>query len=677
MDRRLIRVRPRRARNAVLCLGLLAALLAVVTPASAELVRIEVLSRTPFLGGRSFGVAGPYEVIVGRAHFVVDPDLPANRGIVDLALARRDPDGRVRFSSDVQILRPVDPTRGNGTLLVEIVNRGGRNGVRNRATAGEQGLDRFVAEQGFTLAWVGWEVAVRDGGLRMVAPVARRENAPILGPVSHGISQATAWDTLPAPYWAVDLDGPGHRLEVREEIDGPFVEIPRDQWGFGRMEEGVPVPDSTLVYLKGGFRSGPLYRLVFTSTDPPLVGLGFAAIRDFASHVRSGRDPLVSAQRAVAFGWSQSGRFLRDFVYEGFNANENGGKVFDGVIPLIAGAGGGGFNHRFALPTVGAAYGRVPTPNDHFPFTDLPQRDPWTGREEGLLDRARRDGVVPRIFNVNTSSEYDDRGSALIHVTPDGSRDVPVPETSRIYTILGAPHVGRGEPEATPELVARRSPVGSGPLARGLLVAMHRWIAEGVAPPESRYPRISEGELVPYDPADWPPIPGVERPVDVYRVPALDYGPEADRGILRQPPEILGAYPALLPAVDADGNELGGVRMPEVAVPLATYAGWNLEAGWDEPRLANRQGSYFPFPWDAQSREATGDPRASILERYGDRDGYLRRYAEATRELIADGFLLETEFDALMGIAEDRWTFHEGRPTVLPHTESGGRGGGR
>ncbi len=678
MDRlRPLRVRPGRPRTAVWSLALLAALLAVATPASSELIRIEVLSRTPFMGGQALGAAGPYEVITGRAYFLVDPNLPANQGIVDLALAPREPDGRVLFSSDIQILRPVDQTRGNGTLFVEIVNRGGGSEFRDRST-GLRSLDRFAAEEGFTLAAVGWEVAVGEGrALRMYAPVARGADGPIRGQVSHGISEATAWATLPAPYWAVDLDSPEHRLEVREEIVGPFVEIPRDQWGFGRIENGIPVPDSTRVYLRGGFQEGPRYRLIFTSTDPPVVGLGFAAIRDFVSHARSGRDPLVSAERAMAWGWSQSGRFLRDLVYQGFNADESGQIVFDGLIPMIAGGGGGWFNHRFGQPSVGTGYRGMPVPNDRFPFTDLPQRDPFTGRAEGLLDRARRAGVIPRIFYVNTASEYSNRGAALIHVTPDGRRDAPIPETSRIYMIAGAPHVGPAEPDVRPGLVARRSPVNSGAPAGALVMAMHRWIAEGVEPPESRYPRISDGELVPYDPAAPFPVPGAARPVDVYRIPALDYGPDAERGILRQPPEMLGTYPALLPVEDVDGNELGGVRIPEVAVPLATYAGWNVQAGSDEPQLAGGPGSYFPFPWDAQERAANGDPRVSILERYGSRDEYLRRYAEVVRELTAEGFLLESQFDAQMEIAEARWALHQGRPAVLPHADGGGDAGGR
>lgn len=648
-------------------------------PLQAELIHLEVISVVPFDGGRAFGSAGPYELVIARGHFAVDPSDPANAGIVDLALAPRDAEGRVRFTADVHLLRPVDPARGNGTLLVEIVNRGGARGLAARAEAGASGTDRFVAERGFTLAWVGWEIGVEDGLVGLVAPGARDGDAAITGQVSHRITTSAPRDDTPLPslYPAIDPESSDHVLQRRDRIGGDFVDLSRARWRFARTADGAVVPDPGFVRLEGGFQPGPVYRLLYRSADPPVAGLGFASVRDFIAYAKSGRDPGTRADRAIGRGWSQSGRYLRDFLAAGFNADERGERVFDGLIPHIAGAGGGFFNHRFAQPTLGAAYGADPTPNDHFPFTDLPERDPFTGREAGLLDRARAQGVVPRVFYVNAASEYDDRGAALIHIRPDGSADAPIPATTRIYTLLGAPHGGPADPRPGPGLVAYLSPVQEGFVARALLVAMHRWLAEGVEPPPSRYPRIVDGTLVPHDPARFPGIPGFAPPEDVYRVEAYDFGPDEDKGILEYPPRVLGVYPTFVPAVDEDGNERAGVRLPEVEVPLGTYTGWNLRETPEGYGLAILVGGYVPFPPDRSVREASGDPRVSVEERYASRDEYLERYAAAARALIADGLVLEEDFEELMDIAERRWAFHESRPAPLPGVAAARTGTGR
>jgi hypothetical protein len=634
-------------------------------PAHAELIRIEVISRTAFVNGEAFGPAGPYELIIGVAYFAVDPDNPANQTIVDLALAPRDADGRVVFSADVQILRPIDPSRGNGTLLVSIVNRGERDGVAARA-AGEMGFDdEFAMERGFSLAWVGWQFDVAPELVGLHAPVATGAET-LTARLTHRITDPASM-ALPTPYPAHDPDGPGHALAVRDGDGAEFVEVPRDQWSFARMEGGALVADRTRVHLDADLETdaGKLYLLTYTTADPPIAGLGFASIRDFVAYAKHGGGELVSAEHAIGFGFSQSGRYLRDFLRDGFNADEHGRAAFDGVIPIIAGAGGGDFNFRAAQPTVGTAFGAEPAINDRFPFAHLPQTDPFSGTEAGLLDRVRAAGVAPKIFEVNASSEYDDRGAALIHTLADGSADAPVPDNVRIYTLLGAPHGGNAiSVRAT--AMAYTSPVNSRFLVRALQVAMHEWIADGIEPPASRYPRIADGTLVPYRPDDFPAIPGIRRPPEVYRIVAADFGPRMNRGIREYPPRALGEYPVLVPALDGDGNESGGVRMPEVSVPLATYAGWNVEPTPRGPRLMNLLGSYIPFPLDRAARAATGDPRASIEERYADKADYLRRFAAAASELVDARLLLEIDIGRMERIAEERWEFHQGDPAIVP-----------
>jgi len=422
--------------------------------AVADVVRIEITEQTPVVDGRAFGAVGPYVRIVGRVHFAVDPALTANRAITDIDLAPRNAQGRVEFSSDLYLLKPLDAAKGNGTILLEISNRG-RKGILstfNRArgsldprTEQEYG-DGFLLEQGYTLAWLGWQYDVnevlapvytdvkpgtsRDPRLmRFRAPVATNGGKPITGwvrsdfiPEEKSLSFHVA-DRTHTPYLVVDPDDPGVRLTVRARRDDARQTIPRDQWQFAREENGKPVPSRAHVYMASGFEAGKIYEIVYRSQDPVLVGLGLAAVRDFVSFFKYGstslRQPAAGAdwthvKRAIAFGASQSGRFLRTYVYSGFNADEQDRQVFDGVWSHVGGGGRGSFNHRFAQPSRDARpFFNFFYPTDLFPFSDRDENDPETGRTEGLFTRARKAGVVPRMFNTNSSYEY--YGRAVSH----------------------------------------------------------------------------------------------------------------------------------------------------------------------------------------------------------------------------------------------------------------------
>jgi reactive intermediate/imine deaminase len=687
----------------------LAIALALSATAFADVVRIEITDRSAVLDGKSFGAAGPYVRIIGKVHFAVDPELPANRAIADITLAPRNAEGRVEFSSDLYLLRPRDASRGNGTVLLEIGNRGRKGllstfnlarGSLDPRTAQELG-DGFLLEQGYTLAWLGWQADVHDhleplytdvkAGtppdphlMRFHAPVATEAGKPITGwvrsdfiPDRKSLSFHLA-DRTHKPYLVVEPDHPGVRLTVRDRRDAPRQTIPRELWQFAREENGKPVPSRAHVYMANGFEAGRIYEMVYRSQDPVVVGLGLAAVRDFVSFLKYG-SPRVSPaedgpdwsrlQRAIGFGSSQSGRFLRTYVYFGFNQDERRRPVFDGIWSHVGGGGRGSFNHRFAQPSRDARpFFNFFYPTDIFPFSDVEQTDPETGRTEGLLSRSRPAGAIPRIFNTNSSYEYYGRAASLIHTTLDGRRDVAPDPSSRIYLIAGAEHgpgrfpPGRGATQNASNANDYRWTM------RALLVAMQQWVEQRAEPPASQYPTIAKGQLVPLESLNFPKIPGVAIPTRIHTAFRVDYGPEfLSKGIVSQdPPRVGKPFPTLVPQVDpADGNEISGIRLPVVRVPLASHTGWNLRhpdiGAPDE--LYSMTGSFIPFAATREQRLESGDPRASIEERYKDRQDYIDRISAAARELAGGRYLLQRDIAAVIEQAGRQWD-HYMKPRV-------------
>ena len=656
----------------------------LATVASAELVRIELRERSDVLDGRAWGEAGPYERMAGRAFFEVEPDLPANRIIADIALAPRNARGRVEFSADLYILKPRDPRQGNGTLLVEISNRGNKYLLRqfnfarpsNDPRTAEHLGDGYLLEEGYTLVWVGWQFDVPDQPdlLRLFAPAARGAWGPITGLVrseyvpDRPVREFSLGDRTMIAYPAADPDDPQATLTVRDRVEAPRKVIPRSEWRFAREEFGKLVPDPTRVWMKAGFQPGKIYEVVYRAKDPVVAGLGPAAVRDLVSYLKYGDAPqwaLLSDQkrflkRAIGIGTSQSGRFLRTFLYYGFNQDERGRQVFDGIIAHVAGGGRGSFNHRFAQPSRdGHPFMNQFYPTDIYPFADVELEDPETGLREGLLSRASQAGVVPKIFYTNSSYEYYGRAASLTHTTLDAKADVDPPPTTRIYLLAGTQHSPAAFP---PGRMGTQNPVNPNDYRwpmRALLGAMQRWVTEGVEPPPSRYPRIGRGELVPLSGLRFPRLPGVTLPVRIRKAWRLDYGPEfRSAGIIAfEPPRIGKEFPVLVPQVDEDGNEVAGIRVPEVAVPLATYTGWNLRApeigAPDE--LYSMAGSWLPFARTRAERQQRGDPRRSIEERYRSRDDYLARVNECARELAREGYLLERDIPRIVEEAARRW----------------------
>lgn len=618
------------------CVLLVSALL-LASPAAAEVTRVSITSKEVVAGGQAFGTTGVYEKLVGTIAFALDPRDPHNRAIVDLDLAPRGADGRVHFSSDLYVLRPVDAARGNGALLFEVSNRGGKgllgrfNGAPRSAdpSAPAEFGDGFLMREGYTLVWVGWEFDVAVG-LRVDAPAAALPSRQPVAPISvRFIVDAKATETTlgrDAPlYPPANPAEPAATLTVRDRFWDRSTPVARERWRF------VPGDGAPRLSLDGGFEPGRLYEVTYTAAGARVAGVGLAAIRDAASAFLYRSDLPVRGRLAYVVGFSQSGRFLRQFLYDGFNIDERDRRVFDVVWPHIAGAARGSFNERFAMPTSLSPY-----TGTRFPFAD-----------SGLLANYRPD-QQPKIVQTNTSVEYWGlgRAAALTHTTPDGVADLVLPDNVRNYLLAGTQHGEAPMPPSKTNGQQMNNPTPQAHVMRALLRAIHRWASDGVPPPESRYPRLGGGTLTTAAGVRFPAIPGVRDPKSVAGPGQLTAAGSAP-------------LPFLVPQVDADGNEIAGIRVPEQSVPLATTTGWNFrsEAIGNPGDIYSLLGSYLPFPVTKAERISRQDPRVSIEERYQGRDDYLKRVRSAALDLVRGRYLLQEDVEAVVERASAHWEY--------------------
>ncbi|MYI75909.1 MAG: hypothetical protein F4057_11605 [Acidobacteria bacterium] len=648
----------------VFVLALLAALAAA--PAAAEVIRLDITSRQTLDVDVPGGV-GPYERLRGRVVYALDPDLEANARIVDLAAAAPNEEGRVEFYADIEILAPVDRSRARPTLLYEVNNRG----------RWLWGADPFLLSRGYVAVASGWiaEVPVSRDLLRLEAPVANDDNGVnVVGAVRAEFVTDAPAERLRVSnqlsYEPVAASVPEATLTRRlRERDAPEP-IARDRWRLLvtelPREEGSGLVELQ-VELDGGFEPGFIYEVIYEARGSVVQGAGFAAIRDLVSLLRHdtsalnplrGADGQPLARRVIGAGLSQSGRALRMFLHEGFNADEQGRQVFDGVMPVIAGGGQGFFNHRFASPTrtnsqhTGHLY-----PADVFPFTYGEETDPFTGRSDCLLRRARASGTLPKVMHLDSASEYWHRSGSLVVTDPAGERDSEIPPEVRVYVFGGTQHGPAARPHDRGQLPP--SPTPFRPFQQALFLAMDRWITDGTPPPPSVHPRIADGTLVEWqeEPSGWIPLPNVRYPTVIQQPELLDYGKDfaKHRRIERQPPLRTGKqYGVRVPALDADNNERGALQMPSVAVPLATFTGWNLRnpASGAPDALVRLTGGRIPFPRTAADRERTGDPRRAVTERYASFEDYLEQYMTAAEKLLAAGYLVDEHMDGLEAHAQ-------------------------
>jgi len=639
---------------------------------------LEIKSRSPFAQGQSFGDVGPYQQLDGTVHFAVDPHHPANAGITDLQRAPRDAQGLVHCSADVRLLLPVTPQGGNQRLLLDIVNRGNPTVLTNfNSAVGRQDPGNgFLMRQGYTVVWCGWQddVPATPGLIRIHVPEALDPTGkPISGKIAVTFQPATPLqvhllaDRQHRPHPVTDRHDQDAVLTVQDHEDTPPVTIPRQQWSFARLEGDRVVPDAAYVYLASGFQPGKVYQVVYTTTGAPVMGLGLLAMRDVVSFLRYGTagegNPCAGQiQYAYSFGRSQSGRCLRHFLYLGLNQDERQRLVFDGLIPLVAGGWRGEFNQRFGQPS---NYNKYSVKN-RFPFHDTVQTDPDTGRTDGLLARLAARGKVPKIFFINTASEYWGGHAALTHTDLDGTHDLASSATVRIYHLAGTQH-GPGNLQFTDtgtrdDSLGQHKPnaVDYRPLLRAALVNLDRWVTAGTPPPPSRHPRLDEGTAVPpaHTAATFQAIPGMHFPAHLRSIARLDFGLETEEEILTiVPPRVGKPYANLVAAIDEDGNELVGIRLPDISVPLATYTGWNVRhSDFGGPgQILSLLGSTVPFPATRAERQATGDARLSIEERYASREDYLRQVQQAAEALVPQGYLLAEDLPTVADQAAQRY----------------------
>jgi hypothetical protein len=655
----------------------------------------EIALRRPLASGAAFDDVGPYEELKGTLRFAIDPRHRANARITDVELAPRNAARRVEFSADVSILLPVDRARGNGRVVLDVVNRGNTVAVPNfnRATRPVFGPgsdpnppidagDGFLMRRGYAVASCGWQGDVPEvpGLLRLYGPEGRDAGGrPLRGRI-HTQLQAHENVThfllsdrghLASP--AADVEEADALLTVRDQPDGPPTTIPRGRWRFARVAGGEVVTDPRSVHLDGGFEKGRLYQVTYTTVGAPIRGLGLAALRDCVAWLKHGRaadgHPAVGAiQRAYAYGRSQTGRLLRTLVYEDLNLDEEGREALDGIIANVAGGMRGEFNQRFGQNSKDRPNMMVHL----FPFADTAQTDADTGETDALHRRIDARGSKLKVFYTNTSAEYHRGDASLIHTDPDGTRDVGHRPHTRIYHFAGTEH-GLGVWPPTDTQLAAADPTGAvehsqnlrgtidyGRLLRACLVNLDRWVSEGVEPPPSSHPRVGDGTAVTPETlaAVFDRIPGAGYPRHHARPLRLDFGADwKQTRALALPPRPGRAWGSRVSAVDDDGNETAGLALPEITVPLATHTGWTLRhpgIGGETQRLVFA-GATIPFARTRDERARSGDPRLSIEERYRSRAEYLERVRAAAAELGKRGYLLEEDVELSVTIAARMW----------------------
>ncbi|MFQ5935583.1 MAG: alpha/beta hydrolase domain-containing protein [Acidiferrobacterales bacterium] len=591
-----------------------------------------------------------------------------NARIVDLDKAPVNGAGRVEAWANFMVLRPKKSCETDCVGLLEVSNRGGKAALayfnsapfRHNPDAPADFGDGFLMRQGLTVIWVGWQFDVpeKSGLLRLNVPVASNDSKPIRGLVRSDWTVERSVKTLSLghrghiAYPVADPKDARNVLSVRDGRLAPRKIVPREKWHFARGYEGQAIPDRTHVYMPSGFQGDQIYELVYLAEGPAIVGLGLAAVRDMMSYAKYEKDSAFHVDHGIAFGVSQTGRFLRHFIYQGFNTDEMGRKVFDGMLIHTAGAGRGSFNHRFAQPSRDAhRYSAFFYPTDLFPFTGRAQRDQQTGNRDGLYAHQHNPYHSPKVFYTNTGYEYWGRAASLIHTSVDGRADVEPLPNERIYHLASGQHfVGRfplRERLATPGIAAYRgNPLDFLVNLRALLIRLVAWVTEGRTPPESRHPRIDESTLVSIAAVRFPVLAGIDFPQVIHEAYRVDYGPRWQRGIINFQPPMLGkAFPSLVADVDRFGNELGGVRNIALRVPVATYAPWNLRADHAGARteLTDFLGTFIPLPRNEEERSRNRDPRPSLERLYPNRERFLTQVRQAAEELVAEGFLLRED----------------------------------
>ena len=694
------------ARRPIERLAAAALLLTIFASAAVgRVVSIQVTSRTSFAGGATFGTAGAYETLSGTVTFQVDPTNSRNMVVFDLNKATQNSAGMVQFTADFFILKPVDMTKGNGALLAEVPNRGSKNALAyfndatTAANANSPSLavdagNGFLMQQGYTVAWVGWSAGVPAGGGRMAAqlPIAMQNGQPITGQV-----QVVYWDaefggatpfTLPLSGYSLfnsfatvstDQTVAQAVLRVRPSDSlrpsGPVIPagtvVPTSQWSFAKCPNGPPgTPSTTDICLAGGFQNNQVYEIVYQATGSPVSGLGYVTTRDFISFLRNATvddagtpNPVAGVKRALCHGYSISGQYLRDFVYQGFNEDEQGKKVCDGMMVHSAGGQKAALNYRFASDPNSTPFRSQHAdrgaPETNFPRTYAMRTDPLSGATDGLLKRPATD---PLIMHMNSSTEYWERRGSLLDTDENGFMDLVESPSVRRYLIAGTQHSTTAGSLPTFGIGNRQCQQLSntfhrGPILRALLLALDAWVGTGAAPPSSQGPRLADGTLVASDQAStgFPAVEGVTYNGLLNGSGDRDFGTQVSNnsgiiGNLDAP--VLSDHWLLVPKVDAVGNDLAAIRHPFVDVPTATMTGWSLrQSEFTNGDLCDNSGMMIPLERTLAQRTLAGDFRPSLQELYTDQAGYVAKITASAQKLQAAGFLLQADAQAAIQAA--------------------------
>jgi len=688
---------PPRHPSCALALGLVS-LVWATTAADARITSIAITTKTsPAFAGKSFGSVGQYEQLDGTASGEIDPKDRLNAVIQDIELAPRNSRGMVEYSMDFSILKPIDISLGNHTILYDVVNRGNKSSpALNIGGSATDVGDGFLESEGYTLVWSGWEGDIATG-IKISLPVAKNhDGSAITGPVRAeyilSAPASTVSVTAAPPYEAVGTSNSGAILTRRVHQDDAKELIPNTDWAFADCSTtSFPgTPSTTQVCLNGGFDTNHIYELVYTAKNPTVTGIGFAATRDFISFLRDRNDrhgddrnydqgkksaagpaplnPLdESIDYAIIYGSSQSGRWIRTFLELGFNEGEDHDRVVEGAIPHKA-SNRGAFNVRFAQPTrlSGTQHTEKQFPGQESPQTWGDTYDPIAGIFAGQLDRCRKSDTCPKITATETDTEYWQALMALNTTDANGKRDFDIPSNVRIYHFAGTQH-GGGDPLNQPPTVLPSPPANcqllsnSNPFIpgqRALLVALQQWITHGREPPRSLYPTLGRGSLGLVSQIKIPFIPAVN-----FTLPGLygqrfhlDRGPDFDErdvsGVMDEPPVVGAAYAALVPQVDADGNDTDGLRNTNMQAPLGTYTGWNIrKAGFSEGDSCDLTGAFIPFFKTKAERDAAADPRPSLAERYPTHAVYVAKVTAAADRLVKQRLLLPQDADLIISQA--------------------------
>jgi hypothetical protein len=653
--------------------------------AEARITSLTNCTTTSPYGSTSFGTSGTYQQLACTANGAIDPNNPLNAIIQDIKLAPKVSD-LVQYSMDVTILMPTDLTKSNHVMLFDVPNRGNRllPGGFNIGGSITSAGDGFLHSQGFIMVASGWQGDVLPGSSRltMTVPIAnypgggtivgrvRTEYGLTAGPATtQNLGSGPYTGTTTASYETVSLNNSGAVLTQRVHQDDPRQLIPNNQWAFADCST-TPfpgTPSTTQICVNGGFDTNHIYELIYTAKNPTVLGLGFAAMRDLASFLRndtSAENPLAGAiQNSIMYGVSQTGRTVRTFLDLGFNEDEDHKMVFDGMNPHIA-TSRIPLNVRFGAPgrASGTQHQEKQFPGSDSPLSWADSLDPLTGADAGILDRCLASHTCPKIFQTVSGTEYWQ--SAMSNDTTDfpARHDLTLPPNIRIFYLSSTQH-GGASVTASPETDTKsycQYFLNINPYiynTRALLTDLTAWVVNGTPPPSSRYPTIADGTLAAANRIGFPKIPGVTFTALYNSRQFLYRGQQFDfvdmSGILTEPPIEVDNYNVRLPRVDMDGLDVAGVRSVTVSAPIGTNVPWNYRAaGFGEGDLCDLSGSFFAFATTKAQRIASGDPRLSLQERYGDHQGYVDAVSEAAEDSVADRLLLPADADSIVAAAQ-------------------------